>query len=275
MTSPVERALEYVRRRCDAGSGEVNFPVTLNFHPDIAVAGGIAIELIARSGTYRSQFETGMSSGGLTAHRGGDRWHWESRIFGGAYDEDDPALRPKYGALNHRLDPVGGSRRFGSCHFRLSPRVLPRTTFCYPDSHLEPHDFAVGDAAALIALAEVNELGLDQLLDNYVEAHVHGPLRVGEDIEALVLDPSYRGTSVENAANALGCPVEWHEGFHLDLNHAPDFELFRGAVAAEAIARIAENGMVTPAILGCARDRALDYQTAKWVWHCIARFGHP
>ena len=35
-----------------------------------------------------------------------------------------------------------------------------------------------------------------------------------------------------------------------------------------------EEGLVTPAILWRARDRLLDYQTAKWVWHCIARYGH-
>ncbi|MDN7653274.1 hypothetical protein QZM62_07465 [Burkholderia multivorans] len=29
-----------------------------------------------------------------------------------------------------------------------------------------------------------------------------------------------------------------------------------------------------PDVLGRhARRRTLDYQTAKWVWHCIARFG--
>lgn len=44
-------------------------PTTLNFHPDIAVSGDLVIDLIARRGTYRSQFETGTSSGGLTAYR--------------------------------------------------------------------------------------------------------------------------------------------------------------------------------------------------------------
>ncbi|WP_425584256.1 hypothetical protein [Streptosporangium album] len=28
-----------------------------------------------------SQFVTGTGNGGLTAHPGGDRWRWESRIF--------------------------------------------------------------------------------------------------------------------------------------------------------------------------------------------------
>jgi hypothetical protein len=43
---------------------------------------------MARDGVYRSQFETRVSNGGLTAYPGGDRWRWESRIFGAAYDDD-------------------------------------------------------------------------------------------------------------------------------------------------------------------------------------------
>lgn len=44
-------------------------------------------------------------------------------------------------------------------------------------------------------------------------------------------------------------------------------------VAADAIEHIAVDRIVTPAVLGRARDGTLDYQTAKWVWHCMARFG--
>ncbi|HDR9499285.1 hypothetical protein [Burkholderia cepacia] len=44
-------------------------------------------------------------------------------------------------------------------------------------------------------------------------------------------------------------------------------------MAADAIERIAVDRIVTPAVLGRARDGTLDYQTAKWVWHCMARFG--
>lgn len=274
MTDPVERALAHLRQLCAQGADRVSFPITLNFHPDIVVGGNTVIELLAQHGTYRSQFETGTSSGGLTAYRGGDRWNWESRIFGCAYDDRHPSFRPKYGALNYRYDPVGGSRRFGSSHLRLAPHVRSRTSFCYPDSHLEPSDFAVGDVGPLIAMAETNELDLDSWLDNYIEAHVHGPLSIGGDVEAVVLDPSFRATAIEHAAVSLGCRVEWHDGFRLSLDRVADCEVFRGPVAANAIARIAEEKVVTPAILWRARDCLLDYQTAKWVWHCIARYGH-
>lgn len=274
MTDPVERALGHVRQISAPGVEDVSYPITLNFHPDIMVDGNLVIWLLAKEGIYRSQFETGTSSGGLTAYRGGDRWQWESRIFAGAYDEHPASLRPKYGTLNHRHDPVGGSRRFGSCHFRLQPHVRSRTTFCYPDSHLEPRHFAVDDVRPLVALAEQNQDGLDPWLDNYIEAHVHGPLQISEDIEAVVLDPSFQGTAIEDAARSLGCPVEWHKGFQLSLEWLDDCRLYRGVPATDAVTAIAEDNMVTPAILGRARDHVLDYQTAKWVWHCLARFGH-
>lgn len=274
MIDPVERALGHVRQISASGVEDIAYPVTLNFHPDIMVGGNLVIRLLAQQGIYRSQFETGTSSGGLTAYRGGDRWQWESRIFAGAYDERPASFRPKYGTLNHRHDPVGGSRRFGSCHFRLRPHVRSRTTFCYPDSHLEPHHFAVDNVRPLVALAEQNQDGLDPWLDNYVEAHVHGPLHISKDIEAVVLDPSFQGTAIEDAAHSLGCPVEWHKGFRLSLERLADCELYRGQRAAEAVTALAEDNMVTPAILGRARDDVIDYQTAKWVWHCIARFGH-
>lgn len=112
--------------------------VTLQFHPDRPVGGVSLLRAMASGGRYRSQFETGTRNGGLTAHPGGDRWRWESRLFGGAYDEAPASARPVYGALNHRRRSVGAAPRFGSAHLRLSEQVLPRTTFCYPDSALHP-----------------------------------------------------------------------------------------------------------------------------------------
>ena len=45
---------------------------------------------------------------------------------------------------------------------------------------------------------EVRERDLRFLvnLDDYIEAHVHGPLRFATDVEALVLDPCFRDTEV-------------------------------------------------------------------------------
>ncbi|MCA3808651.1 MAG: DUF3626 domain-containing protein, partial [Burkholderia sp.] len=64
-----------------------------------------------------------------------------------------------------------------------------------------------------------------------------------------------------------------HGGLRLSLDRLAECEQFRGPVAADVIAQIAVDRVVTPAVLGRARDGVLDYQTARWVWHCVARFG--
>jgi len=273
MGNLVEQVVQHVRSRSTGGPIAPDLPVTLNFHPDVVLGGQTTMERLASEGVYRSQFETGTSNGGLTAYIGGSRWLWERDLFGMVYDEAERALRPKYGALNYRADPVGGSRRFGSCHIRLKPHMMGRTTFCYPDSHMHPENFGVADRMALIALANRNAQGLD-LLDDYIEAHVHGLLLIAEDVEAVVLDPGYRGTPVEAHAQSLPCKVEWHEGFRLFADSLADCEAYRGGEVAKALSRLLVDEAVTPRDIGAARAAGLDPQLAKQAWHCVARFGH-
>src|SRR5690348_4588051 len=163
-----ELAIAHVAALADGGPADPAWRVTLQFHPD-RLAGGVPIlRRMAADGIYRSQFETGTSNGGLTAYPGGDRWRWESRMFGGAYDDGPAAARPKYAALNFRRRLVGGAPRFGSAHLRLAVSTVARTTFCYPDSVLEPERFGVaGRVSALTAMAATD--GRDPL-DDYVEA---------------------------------------------------------------------------------------------------------
>jgi hypothetical protein len=235
------------------------------------VGGEPILAAMARDGVYRSQFETGTSNGGLTAYPGGDRWRWESRIFGGAYDAADSAARPKYGSLNHRRRPEGGSPRFGSAYLRMRPSTLERTTFCYPDSFLEPGDFGVASRMSLIALAEADE---QDYLDDYIEAHVHGVVRFASDVEAVVLDPCYRGTAVEQLAAKLACPVEWHPGFALAVEDFVRHPEYRGPEVISAGVAIALDGRLDARIVGAAANAGThDPQTLKRVWHHVARFG--
>lgn len=161
--------------------------VTLQFHPDWPHADGMVIEPIARDGAYRSQFETGISNGGLTAFKGGDRWRWESRLFDGRYDAGPAHRRPVYGAWNRRGDPYGGAIRFGSAYVRLRPEVVDRCTFCFPDSalhdeHGEPTD--AGGPELLLQLSAMAEAsGFDDL------------------------DPDYRGQAYVDLARELADPV--------------------------------------------------------------------
>ena len=272
MAQPDERAIAHVAGLADGGPADPAWRVTLHFHPD-RLAGGVPIlRRMADDGSYRSQFETGTSNGGLTAFPGGDRWRWESKIFGGAYDDGPAAGRPKYGALNFRGRLVGGSPRFGSAYLRLAASVMKRTTFCYPDSFLEPGHFGVAArVSALVAMALADD---KDPLDDYIEAHVHGPVGLPADIEALVLDPCYRGTAVEVESRRLHCPVEWHGGFRVTTDDLRRNAGYRAPEFAELGVSLARDGCLDPAMIGDASRAARhDEQSLKRVWHYVARFG--
>jgi hypothetical protein len=243
----------------------------MHFHPDALFGGTSTLNAMAESGIYRSQFETHTSNGGLTAHPGGDRWNWESRIFGGVYDNGPASDRPKYGALNYRDDPYGGSPRFGSCFLVLAEHVLDRCTFCFPDSVFEPRSFGTAERNNLVNLASSTHL--DDPLDRYIEAHVHGRIDVARDAQALVLDPSYRGTAVADAAHALDCPLLWHDGYRATVDTIAQHADYRGAHIVEVARTIAHDGELTPHTIGLARHSTIDPQHLKRVWHYVARFG--
>jgi hypothetical protein len=242
--------------------------ITLQLHPDWPFGEGTVIEALATDGVYRSQFETGISNGGLTAFEGGDRWRWESRLFDGRYDAAPPSDRPVYGALDRRPSPYGGSIRFGSAFVRLREEVIDRATFCFPDSVFEPESFGgperIGEVLALADAA-----GHDDL-DDYVEAQVHGGVVLARDAEAVVLDPCFRGTPVERAASRLDCPTEWHPGFRVET--AALDPGYRGPEYVELARRLGE--VLVPSVIGdAARSGEHDLQALKRVWHLLARFG--
>ncbi|MEU6507027.1 DUF3626 domain-containing protein [Streptomyces sp. NPDC046942] len=267
------RALDHVAAGVSGPPLDPALRITLNFHPDRISAGLPILAALAQDGAYHSQYVTGTSNGGLTAHPGGDRTRWESRIFGGAYDDAPPAERPVYGALDFRHQVVGAAPRFGSSHLRLTGAVLERATFCYPDSAAEPADFGVAAAMPLIALAEADE---QDPLNDYVESHVHAGVLLARDVEALVLDASYRGTPVETAARRLPFPLDWHPGYRLTVTALRRHAGYRGPQYADLGASVAERGLLTPRVLGdAARSGRYALQDLKMVWHILARFGAP
>ncbi|MEV4466406.1 DUF3626 domain-containing protein [Micromonospora echinofusca] len=329
--------------RALAGSGVTHGPelliaavgrhgrLTLNFHPDRLLADGRTVaEALAAEGVYRSQFETGISNGGLTAFPGGDRDRWEETLFGGAYQAPGVPLadRPKYGGLNLLDHPDGACPRFGSCHLRLRPQVLARATFCFGDSHLGPRDLGTVDVfepvlAALLAATDDTGISLGvpgdvvtlaqallrrredaawapgaagRALDDYIEAQIHGELSLARDVEAMVVDPSFRGTEageiLATLARRLGFALHWHAGFALPVDRI-DAD-FRGPaippLAARVHAEFARPGeLVDAALIGRAAasvvrepSRWADHgpthvtlQHLKQLWHVLVRFGAP
>lgn len=283
LSSSARAAVAYIEAQVNGPELDPAMRVNLHFHPDRLLAGRTVLEHLGADRTYRSQYETGTSNGGLTAHPGGDRWLWEHRIFGGAYDAAPAAERPKYGALNHRRRSVGAAPRFGSAHLRLHPHVRDRTTFSFPDSVFEPTSFATADRFDLFPLVDafdavprtdLLEATEGGLLDDYIEAHVHGVLDLGRDVEALVLDPCYRDTVIEDQARGLDIPVEWHDGFCVTTDVVRRHPDFRGPRTVEVAEAVAVGGRLDARIIGEAVRRGEhDLQDLKKVWHCTARYG--
>lgn len=253
--------------------------ITLHFHPDWPTRDGrLVIEAIAADGVYRSQWETGMSNGGLTAHPGGDRWHWESRLFNGRYDDGPPDRRPVYGSFDRRGDDYGGSPRFGSAYLRLRPEAVAEATFCYPDSVFEPTD--VGGAGALSRLITLADAATGEVepLDDYIEAQVHRRVRLPHDIEEVVLDPVHLTGPAAQLVSDLGCPVRAHGGYRLNPDDVPPLRFgdYRGpepAALARGLAARSAAGLTPDLVAAAARSGDHDPQVVKRVWHLLARFG--
>jgi hypothetical protein len=111
--------------------------VLLHFHPDRFGTKSIPVaEALLKAGVYRNQFETGLSTGGLSAFPGGARDSWERSLFGGAYHIRgvSDSERPKYGALELVRYADGSIPRFGSCYLVLRPSVSSRTSFTFAGS---------------------------------------------------------------------------------------------------------------------------------------------
>lgn len=246
------------------------------------------LESILQLGQYLSQFATGTSNGGLTAFPGGDRWLWEQRIFGGAYDHVEVHHRPVYGALDLDGDPLGPAPRFGSAYLRLRPEVLARATFAYPDSTFEPELFGVADRMRLIAdyrrderaagQAAAQGCGIVDRLDHYIEAHIHGGVKVPDDVEALVVDPSFADHAVVERAGRCGLVVETHPGYVAEVAEIAAHPEYRGQDVVELAQRIVERLANSTQLLPIHVARArrvwdLDGQQSKKLWHCLARFG--
>lgn len=301
--------------------------IVLHFHPDRPTAQLQTVaESLLECGLYQSQFQTLISNGSVSAHPGGERDLWEQGLFGGAYHQPGTtaAHRPKYGALDVMRHTDGPCPRFGSCYFVLAQSVSERATFTYLDSHGAPpergtltelddvsaalfkdafsREFVLGTAN--IRPGQLLEHLLTRLpqpyaypsarcpnrnLDHYIEAQVHGDVRLREDVELLVIDPSFRSTATGETLEALCERYEivphWHQGFALPVVAVPSD--FRGAAMPSLAARIANDGMIDAAAIGRAvmqlkrdpsawADRGAPahvLQELKLLWHVLVRFG--
>jgi len=299
------------------------------------------VEGLLADGVYRNQFETGLSSGSVSAFAGGARDGWEHALFGGAYHSGDVSAseRPKYGALELVRYPDGPIPRFGSCYFVLKPGVCEHASFTFMGSEdpraaqrigtidrmhsvmaslLEEVEqggtttppwppflaptLGVPDLTVTRLLALLGELAASRrdppggipgrVLDTQIEAQVHGPVNLDQDIEWLVADQAFSETTTGTLLHALseryGFPLRWHHGFRLRASDVPDD--FRGPVMPLLARRIGdENGAVDAAAIGRAQvalrrqpgewaawgDEAEVLQLLKQLWHVLVHYGSP
>jgi ribosomal protein S18 acetylase RimI-like enzyme len=171
-----------------------------------------------------------------------------------------------------------------TCDFR--PETLARSTFAYPDSTFGPEFFGVADRMGLIAEYRRNERANSDRgsawcrdpLDHYIEAHVHGGVKVPEDVEALVIDPSFDDHTVVETAGSRGLVVETHPGYVAEIADIAARPEYRGQDVADLACRIAEalanSAQLRPIhVARAGRAWDVDGQQIKKVWHCLARFG--
>ena len=277
--------------------------VGLHFHSDRPDPNMRPVaEAMLEQGIYRNQFETRLSSGGVSAYPGGDRDIWEQRIFGGSYHLDGTTVRerPKYGSLNLMVHPDGPSPRFGSCYFLLNPEISQRCTYTYLDSHQDPKekgtydefddilaalmrdaffgDFAIGERN--LTTTKLVEHLLSNLekpfedpsnqeanrnLNHYIEAQVHGDISLQDDVDLLVADPSFKSVHIGEILHQL-CSQ-----YSIDLYWHMGFAMwvqdvptdFRGPAMPSLAKRISQKDAIDTSMIGIA---AMDLKRDPASW---------
>ena len=225
-------------------------------------------------------------------------------MFPGCYHT--PVGRPVYGALNLAGYPDGGSPRFGSCHLVLRPEVSARATFSHGDSVTEPHvvgtaatfgavwaalldevartgralNLPAASPAAWVAALDAPRTAAGRALDDYVEAQVHGGVRLAEDVAAVVVDPSFRGTPFARLLGSLGVPLRWSPGFVLEPAgfpaqlRGPEVPPLAARVAARYGRPVLDAELIGREARACAGD-ADRLQLVKYLWHVLVLLGRP
>jgi hypothetical protein len=131
-----------------------------------------------------------------------------------------------------------------------------------------------------------------RVLDSGVEAQVHGPIELHEDVELLVADPSFKPTAtgiiLREVAQKYEIPLRWHCGFRLRVREVPDN--FRGSSMPHLARHIAgDDGTLDAAGIGAAASSLykqpeawLEWgtpgealQQLKQLWHVLVHYGSP
>ncbi len=301
--------------------------IAIHLHPErLTRAGTTVVEGLLKVGKCLTQFETGISNGSPTGFTGGARDEWERSFFGGHYHQIDEGYsnRPKYGALMLASCPDGPAPRFGSSYLVLYPNVNKRSTYTFggnqddlawertgswnyldaiflsvlkklkvEGSVLGRHGLSTKEFLTLLKGETVGtsaSWSLSNALDSYVEAQIHGPVSLKEDVEKIVVDRSLSGTGIETSLVKLAAEydleLEWYDGYVAQLSKMPTE--FRGYKIGTLMNRMADDGHLTAAKIGAASN-AFHREPDRWarwrdsgealtyfrrVWHALVYHGH-
>jgi len=162
-------------------------------------------DIFMKDGFYRNLFETSTSRGTNCTSL---REQWESRMFNRIYDGcASGSERVKYGTLNVLNDPYGISAcySYGDCYFKLK-NVRLRTSFADCDTAsnhailsscehychvLMKYSDAEFNATLDVALNRQKYVN-SKVITVYKEVQIHGDISLAENVESLVVNPSYK-----------------------------------------------------------------------------------
>jgi len=168
----------------------------------------------------KNLFEVNTGRGGTDQKT---RASWETTMFNGFYDNAEPHERVKYGSLNIDSNPDGvmSTVAYGDAFIVLKQEVKYRITLVYGDSsgisyhlHIATPKYltnilnyiptTVLDAAIRVAKGQTIEYASYQ----YIEAQIHGELRMDRDVAKLIIKRSLyvsdKGQAVVEMCNRFG-----------------------------------------------------------------------
>lgn len=147
---------------------------------------------------YKNCFEVhGLDQGQYSARK-----VWEKNLFNSIYDDSSAVEKVKYGALNifNEINGVTPASEYGSCFFILKDSVKNRTSFVYGDSseqmiHLCTFSHSVAlfnhipDNMICHLINMIHHVENLQIVPyQYIEAQIHGPVRMKHDIKSFVIN---------------------------------------------------------------------------------------
>ena len=189
------------------------------------------LRILVNNTHYRNRFETQApgSTGGYAVRR----QQWERDMFSSCYDDVPASMRVKYGCLNYCGDIRGVKsvrKHYGLAYIVLKSRVRHRATFSLESKSTRSEIIATNKYYAHV-LHEYDDTELKKVLDvckfarhggrpsdctKYKEVHIHGPICLATDIQALSIPGRQKDagaflSTVEAFQKQTNCNVLWQK----------------------------------------------------------------